>query len=504
MDYNNLKKGDKVNNKYEIEKKIGDGERSIIYVAKDNDTKVILKCLNLQKLKHDKENIKTYFKNDYDMNDRISHINCVVKMIECFEYNETFWIAMEYINGKTLADWIKDNTEKRDIEKAIKLIEKISMCLSQIHKETIHRDINPDNIIICEENNNIKFIDFEFSDVKGEKPGNLARLGGQYTAPELKEIGTSPDDSIRKDPRIDIYSVGVIAYEMLTGNKLEGTKVRDSKISSEMLYVLSKATKDAYQERYSNIFDFWGELEASYKKETLQNHEQQFFVEIFDNIFSSIREPLLVLDPDLKVLKANHSFYRMFKVNPDKTEGELIYSLGNGQWNIPKLRELLEDILSENSEFNDFEVENNFETIGRKIMHLNARRIYKESSQTQLILLAIEDVTYREDHKRNLEEIVKKRTVELLAAKEEAEKDKKIAETVLSEIILLKDQLEAEKAYLKEEIKLEYNYDKIVGKSDGLKYVLYKVEQIAASDTTVLVLGETGTGKSLSLGLFTT
>jgi chemotaxis protein methyltransferase CheR len=228
-----------------------------------------------------------------------------------------------------------------------------------------------------------------------------------------------------------------------------------------------------------------------------RSHEQQLFVEIFDNIFSSIREPLLVLDPDLKVLKANHSFYRTFKVNPGKTEGELIYSLGNGQWDIPKLRELLEDILSENSEFNDFEVEHNFETIGRKIMHLNARRIYKESSQTQLILLAIEDVTYREDHKRNLEDIVKKRTVELLAAKEDAEKEKKIAETALTEIIRLKDQLEAEKAYLKEEIKLEYNYHKIIGKSDGLKYVLYKVEQIAASDTTVLVLGETGTGKEL-------
>ena len=76
--------------------------------------------------------------------------------------------------------------------------------------------------------------------------------------------------------------------------------------------------------------------------------DSESFVEIFDNIFRSIREPLLVLDPDLKVLKANHSFYRTFKVNPDKTEGELIYSLGNGQWDIPKLRELLEDILPEN------------------------------------------------------------------------------------------------------------------------------------------------------------
>jgi DNA-binding NtrC family response regulator len=96
-----------------------------------------------------------------------------------------------------------------------------------------------------------------------------------------------------------------------------------------------------------------------------------------------------------------------------------------------------------------------------------------------------------------LEREVAKRTAELVIAKESAEIGKQKAETALSEIKMLKDQLEAEKAYLQEEIKLEYNHDKIIGQSDGLKYVLYKVEQIAGSDTTVLVLGETGTGKEL-------
>ena len=118
----------------------------------------------------------------------------------------------------------------------------------------------------------------------------------------------------------------------------------------------------------------------------------------------------MVLDSDLKVVKANPSFYRTFNVKPDETEGILIYDLGNSQWNIPKLRELLEDILPQNSLFHDFEVEHDFESIGRKIMHLNARRIYRKSNQTQLILLAIEDVTDREYYKRDLEELVKKRT----------------------------------------------------------------------------------------------
>lgn len=231
---------------------------------------------------------------------------------------------------------------------------------------------------------------------------------------------------------------------------------------------------------------------SGFDKERLQN-----YIEVFDSILGSIREPLVMLDADLKVVKANHSFYQTFDVKPDETEGILIYDLGNRQWNIPKLKELLEDILPGNSLFHDFEVEHNFETIGRKIMHLNARRIYRKSSQTQLILLAIEDVTDREYYKRDLEELVKKRTAELIVAREEAENRKQIAETALSEIKKLKDQLEAERAYLQEEIKLEYNYENIIGQSDALKYVLYKVEQIASSNTIVLVLGETGTGKEL-------
>ncbi len=107
-------------------------------------------------------------------------------------------------------------------------------------------------------------------------------------------------------------------------------------------------------------------------------------MEIFNNILGSIREPLVVLDADLKVVKANHSFYQTFDVTLDVTEGALIYDLGNRQWDIPKLRELLEDILPDNTVSNDLEMEHDFETLDPMIMHLNARRIYTEATRTQL------------------------------------------------------------------------------------------------------------------------
>ncbi|MDY6823534.1 MAG: sigma 54-interacting transcriptional regulator [Thermodesulfobacteriota bacterium] len=200
------------------------------------------------------------------------------------------------------------------------------------------------------------------------------------------------------------------------------------------------------------------------------------FLETHSSILGSIREPLILLDQDLKVVTANPSFYRIFNVKPDETEGALIYDLGNRQWDIPDLRKLLEDILPQNTSFHDFEVEHDFEAIGPKIMHLNARRIYDQGKQTQLILLAIEDVTEREYYKKHLEKLVEERT---------------------AEIRKLQEQLEAERAYLQEEIKLVYNHEDIVGKSDAINYVFFKVEQIAETDTNVLVLGETGTGKEL-------
>jgi PAS domain-containing protein len=107
-------------------------------------------------------------------------------------------------------------------------------------------------------------------------------------------------------------------------------------------------------------------------------------------IVNTVCEPLLVLDRELKITAANPSFYRTFKVNPEETIGRRIYQLGNGQWDMPKLRELLEDILPRHSSFEDFEVKHDFPRIGKQQVRLNARQLDFESEQ--LILLAISSV----------------------------------------------------------------------------------------------------------------
>jgi len=117
--------------------------------------------------------------------------------------------------------------------------------------------------------------------------------------------------------------------------------------------------------------------------------------EYAESIINTVREPLIVLDQDLRVVKAGRSFYEFFKVKPEETVGQLIYDLGNKQWNIPKLRELLETILPQKATFDNYEVEHDFATIGRRTLLLNARQIRRVLGMERIILLAIEDITER-------------------------------------------------------------------------------------------------------------
>jgi PAS domain S-box-containing protein len=126
-------------------------------------------------------------------------------------------------------------------------------------------------------------------------------------------------------------------------------------------------------------------------------------LEYAENIIDTVREPLIALDQDLRVVKVSRSFYEFFKVKPEETVGQYIYDLGNQQWNIPKLRELLETILPQKTTFDNYEVEHEFTTIGKRTMLLNARQIQRVLGKERIILLAIEDITER----KQLENLLK-------------------------------------------------------------------------------------------------
>jgi formate hydrogenlyase transcriptional activator len=337
--------------------------------------------------------------------------------------------------------------------------------------------------------------------------------------------------------------------------------------------------------------------------------------EYTESIVETIREPLIVLTPDLKVISANRSFYETFQVAPEETEGRFIFDVGNHQWDIPALRELLEEIIPQNTHFNNFEVDHAFPRIGRKRMLLNARRIHREGKGTERILLAFEDITdqkqteealkssekryrrlfetaqdgilildaetgqisdvnpflvemlgyshedflgkklweigafkdieaskaaflelqskgyvryndlpletkdgrpmavefvsnvYLVNHHKviqcNIRDITERKLIAEALHKARNELERLVEErtielqTALSEIKKMKDQLEAENIYFRREFKMNHRFDHILGQSDGLKYVLYRAEQVAPANTTILILGETGTGKEL-------
>lgn len=167
------------------------------------------------------------------------------------------------------------------------------------------------------------------------------------------------------------------------------------------------------------------------------------------DVVDTLREPFLILDEHLKIISANRTFYAVFQVTQEDTEGKLVYDLGNGQWDIPKLRILLEDILPKNTFFEDLRVEHDFPKIGTKVMILNARRIYTVGETKPIMLLAMEDVTKQKqleaqlkDYTKKLSSEVAKRTAELEVRVKELERINKVMIGREIKMIQLKAELQ--------------------------------------------------------------
>ena len=126
-------------------------------------------------------------------------------------------------------------------------------------------------------------------------------------------------------------------------------------------------------------------------------------------IVDTVREPLIVLDENLRVVVASRSFYRAFAAGRDDTEGRFLFELGNGQWNIPSLRQLLEEIIPHHTTIEEFEVEHNFPELGRRTMLLNARKVFYEGNNSTSLLVAIEDITERRGLEREKDELLQQK-----------------------------------------------------------------------------------------------
>jgi len=155
---------------------------------------------------------------------------------------------------------------------------------------------------------------------------------------------------------------------------------------------------------WHNITTIREKNEALQRIETLKT-EIEDDEEYAEGIIETIREPLVVVSSCLNILKANSSFFETFKITPEVTIGSLIYDLDNRQWDIPEIRCLFEEILLHQSVCKDYEVDHVFKGVGRKILLINARRIFRKQTGSKIILLAIEDITER----RMTEELIKNR-----------------------------------------------------------------------------------------------
>lgn len=181
------------------------------------------------------------------------------------------------------------------------------------------------------------------------------------------------------------------------------------------------------------------------KIKTTSKHDKETAFHYIKTFSDTAREPFLILNPALRVLGANRSFYLNFKTTKRETDNKLIFNLGNRQWNIPKLKAMLENILPTKGVFNDFEVTHKFPKIGLRIMLLNGRQL----DEAQLILLAIEDITLKRaieiklaNYTKNLQKGITTKTKQLEARIEELKNLNKIMVGRELKMMELKNQIE--------------------------------------------------------------
>ena len=256
----------------------------------------------------------------------------------------------------------------------------------------MNRDLNNHTIQIV----NIEVIPLT---LEGEEPLLIVVFTGQQQI----EFDEDPKKAKQKNSIAKDRRIKKLEEELTSARADMGSITHDQEAANEELQSANEEIVSSNEELQSlneELETSKEEIESTNEELTTSIQElhgriQQ--VEELNNfneaLLSTVHEPVLILDKDIKIISANKSFYKSFQVSEQESIGMSLYKLGNNQWNIPRLRELLEEIVPKNNSFYDYEVEHTFPIIGTKTMVLNAHRIVKQSNNEELIVLTIVDVT---------------------------------------------------------------------------------------------------------------
>ncbi|MCA1760777.1 MAG: PAS domain S-box protein, partial [Bacteroidales bacterium] len=252
----------------------------------------------------------------------------------------------------------------------------------------------------------ILILDAETGKIVDVNPFLIDLLGyskNEFIEKFIWEIGAFQDIIENKEKFLELQQTEYVRYEDLPLETTDGSKILVEFISNVYFVnndkVIQCQIRDITARKETEAI-----LEKTRKELAEIKKTADELNKFTENVIDTVREPLLAIDKDLRVIKASRSFYNFFMVTAEETIGKLIYELGNHQWDIPKLKELLENIIPEKNSFDNYEVEHSFSTIGRKVMLLNARQVKRAFGKEKIILLAIEDITERKGKEDTLKE----------------------------------------------------------------------------------------------------
>lgn len=234
--------------------------------------------------------------------------------------------------------------------------------------------------------------------VEGEEPLLLVVFSGQQIdlVQQLSKGGENMSEAtsrriknLEQELLITRSDMSAITRDQETVNEELQSNNEEIVSSNEELQSLNEELETSKEEIESSN----EELTVSNRELLARNQEVEEIYAYHEAILSTIQEPMLILDKDVHIQTANQSFYKTFRVSEEESIGISLYKLGNNQWNIPRLRELIEDIVSKNIRIQNFEVEHTFPVIGKKTMLLNAHRFTKRNYDEELIVLTMLDIT---------------------------------------------------------------------------------------------------------------